>query len=46
MKKGKKEKAKTPVAPVAAADSKKMLMLQKKLGKIGKWNLNATINVN
>jgi len=27
MKKGKKEKAKTPVAPVAAADSKKMLML-------------------
>ena len=48
MKKGKNNKSKTPVPPTQTADdqpSKKMLMLQKKMGKIGKWNLNATIAV-
>ena len=48
MKKGKKqEKAKTPVAVTLNPEvqpSAKMLKLQKKLGKIGKWALvNTTV---
>ena len=48
MKKGKNNKSKTPVPPTQTPDdqpSAKMLKLQKKMGKIGKWNLNATIAI-
>lgn len=47
MKKG-KSKEKKQAAPVSVDDkpNAKMLKLQKKLGKIGKWNIGNTTVVN